>query len=752
MYPPLLRARTSGDPDFVGPYRVRARLGGGGFGTVYAASGPGGELVAVKTVHRQLLEEDDFRDRFGREIRAMERVESKYVPALLDGRATDDQPWLATELVPGISLEKVVGWCGRLPENAVWQLAAGMAEGLAAVHAAGLFHRDLKPHNVLLTLDRPWIIDFGLVRLSELPNHASSRIAMATCEYAPPEQLKNGLRAAGTPADIFAFGATLLFAATGHAPHEADTEPELYFRALTRDPNVDGLPPGLSGLVEPCLIREATARPALDQVRTLIARRIGASAGDDFGAALPGDVVGLLEDFRAELAGIMQASGSARLGWGSPLGSDSEIDPSMLPPVEDLDTMVPFPATRVEPPAATTPDDTDGLAATEPMPQPLSVWGRVAARRRPRESGEETAQDQDRAASEAWRHEPVLTRGGRLARDPQGHGWTRYFSSWICSPVAVHANTCVVTCRDGTVWGLWAQDGRDRWRADLGGPVSCAPVILPDGARGEGTAFAAGPDGRLHAFDLATGEARVVLPPGAAIEGTPVLVRGPASVLYVIRSDGELYAIDARTESARLVRRLDGGATGALAATAQVIAAADAKGTVQLIDPATGQRRRLLRTDGLVLGAPVLTAGRVFAAGTDGKLRWADIMGEEEGEVVGFGAAPVHAAPVSGGGRLYVGCSDGRVHAWDLRERDKRGLMPSWPSRALGAEVVGLAANEEKLYAAAGNRVFEIDPRGEKEAAAVIVMNCLIGAAPVIFGRSVYAVGLGGVVGRAAMR
>jgi serine/threonine protein kinase len=265
----MVEARGDDDPSSIGAYRVLARLGSGGFGNVYAArtDTPGSDLVAVKRVHRHVVQETpDFQGRFEREINAMQRVTSSFVPGFVDADATADLPWLVTELIPGPSLAKVVTSCGPLPEAAVWRLGLGIIEALAAIHAAECVHRDLKPQNVLLVPDRPWIIDFSLAHLAGTPRHPSSRLALATLQYAAPEQLRS-LEKAGRPADVFGLGATLLFAATGHPPHEAVSEEQLFFRALNARPNLEGMPQGrLSHLVEACLQYHPGDRPSLAEL------------------------------------------------------------------------------------------------------------------------------------------------------------------------------------------------------------------------------------------------------------------------------------------------------------------------------------------------------------------------------------------------------------------------------------------------------------------------------------------------------
>jgi serine/threonine protein kinase len=299
------------DPADIGPFKLLARLGVGGFGTVYAArrwNAPEDgltleDLVAVKVVHPHLADEPAFRARFKKEIAAIERVHCPFVPQLVDAGAEEDPPWLATNLIPGLSLDKVVRARGPLPERAVWHLAAALAEILSSIHAADVVHRDFKPQNVLLEPTGPWVIDFSLVHLAELDHQSSSQVAMATYKYAAPEQL-HALRDAERPADVYALGATLLFAATGHPPFDAPNLAQVIQCVLNEKPDLSGLPASLHSLVAGCLQRSPQQRPTLDQMLKEVGRHTGGSRRDWFPGVLPWQVVTLLSAGHAEVRSL----------------------------------------------------------------------------------------------------------------------------------------------------------------------------------------------------------------------------------------------------------------------------------------------------------------------------------------------------------------------------------------------------------------------------------------------------------------
>src|SRR5690349_23645794 len=190
-------------------------------GRVYLGRSAAGRLVAVKTIRAELADEPDFRTRFGQEVAAARRVSGAFTAAVVAADPDADMPWLATTYVPAPSLAALVRAAGPLPVPAVRWLAAGCAEALESIHGAGLVHRDFKPSNVLVSLDGPRVIDFGVARAAERALLTATRQAVGTPAYMAPEQARDTHKVT-TAGDVFSLGSTLLFAATGHPPYRGE--------------------------------------------------------------------------------------------------------------------------------------------------------------------------------------------------------------------------------------------------------------------------------------------------------------------------------------------------------------------------------------------------------------------------------------------------------------------------------------------------------------------------------------------------
>ncbi|WP_329184619.1 serine/threonine-protein kinase [Actinacidiphila glaucinigra] len=255
------------DPSSLGDFDLLGRIGQGGMGQVFLGESLGGEPAAVKVIKPSIVDSES-RQRFAQEIEVLKTIWGPRIAAFLGADAEADQPWLATEYVDGPDLARHVGTHGPLPSVLTAALGAILAEALSAVHTQGLLHRDLKPANVLLGPNGPKIIDFGLAAFTEshvsltAPNQVvGTPICMA------PEQAA-GLKPLTGAVDVYALGAVLLFAATGHYPHEAAT-PYMVFHLVTdpdTTPDLSGAPSELMPLLTGMLAHNAEDRSSLTDV------------------------------------------------------------------------------------------------------------------------------------------------------------------------------------------------------------------------------------------------------------------------------------------------------------------------------------------------------------------------------------------------------------------------------------------------------------------------------------------------------
>ncbi|NDU77732.1 PQQ-binding-like beta-propeller repeat protein [Actinomadura sp. DSM 109109] len=260
-----VRALEAGDPVWVGPYRILARLGAGGMGIVYLARSPGARLAALKLIRREFADDAAFRERFRREVAAARKVSGLYTAPVLDADADAPQPWFAAGYVPAPTLGEALASVGTLPEPAVRALGAGLAEALRAIHGVGLVHRDLKPGNILLAEDGPRIIDFGIARVTDDTRLTRTGAMIGTLAYMAPEQIA-GSGDAGPAADVFSLAGVLVHAASGAEPFGERDPARVLYEVMYEEPCLDGVPASLRDLLAACLAKEPAERPALDSV------------------------------------------------------------------------------------------------------------------------------------------------------------------------------------------------------------------------------------------------------------------------------------------------------------------------------------------------------------------------------------------------------------------------------------------------------------------------------------------------------
>ncbi|GAA5060212.1 peptide/nickel transport system substrate-binding protein [Thermocatellispora tengchongensis] len=252
------RPLRPGDPERIGGFTLVGVLGEGGQGSVYLGRGPSGERVAVKLLHARFADDPAAQKRFLREAEAARRVARFCTAAVLEVGALDGRPYIVGEYVEGGSLADRVATEGPLDEAALLRLAVATATALAAIHRAGVVHRDFKPSNVLLGPDGPRVIDFGIAKALDVSQSHSTGV-VGTPAYMAPEQFHGS--AVGPAVDVFAWAGTLVFAATGAPAFRAEGLPATMHRILTTEPDLDGVPASLRPLLSAALAKDPAARP-----------------------------------------------------------------------------------------------------------------------------------------------------------------------------------------------------------------------------------------------------------------------------------------------------------------------------------------------------------------------------------------------------------------------------------------------------------------------------------------------------------
>ncbi|MCD0444454.1 serine/threonine protein kinase [Glycomyces sp. A-F 0318] len=303
------------EPREIGPYRVLAELGEGGMGRVLLAAASDGRLVALKVMRPHLLHDDRFRFRFRREVLTSREVAaSRWTAAVVASDEHAAEPWLASEFFHGPTLAEAIAASGPLDEAAARRLMHGLASALAEIHAHGVVHRDLKPSNVILTEDGVRIIDFGIARAPGAGDGDTTVTETGALIGAPahmsPEQIT--MRPVGPPTDLFSLGTTVIAAATGANPFDAEALFDIMSKVVHADPDLDALPAGLRTLVEPCLVKDPGER--------ITAAELLARIGEPLAGPWPPGVAALDEMQRVEVASVAE-----RLGWETRVQPDRTV-------------------------------------------------------------------------------------------------------------------------------------------------------------------------------------------------------------------------------------------------------------------------------------------------------------------------------------------------------------------------------------------------------------------------------------------
>jgi predicted Ser/Thr protein kinase len=317
---------TSDDqiPDKLGPYRLLDRIGEGGMGVVYLARDAEHRSVAIKVLRPAVAGDPNARRRLAREVETMRLVRSPFVAEVIDTDVTGDMPYIVTQYVPGRTLDEVVREDGPVQGAALGRLACGLAQALAAVHSAGVVHRDLKPGNVMMVNGQPVVIDFGIAQALDSTRLTMTGMFMGTPGYLSPEVIEG--QQSSRASDVHAWGATVAFAATGRPPFGTGSYETIFYRIVNGSPDLTGVAAPMLPLLLAALGREPSRRPSAEQLTaaagaldpsTLVS---SALPGTGSGPAAVMTAAGTRMDGPA-LAGSAGAAGAGAGGMGFAAGA-----------------------------------------------------------------------------------------------------------------------------------------------------------------------------------------------------------------------------------------------------------------------------------------------------------------------------------------------------------------------------------------------------------------------------------------------
>lgn len=279
-----LRAERAGFPEYAGQYRLESVLGSGGMGVVHLATSDSGLRLAVKVVHAEHAVDPEFRARFRQEVAAARRVSGAFTAPVVDADPDAERPWMATLFIDAPTLaERVREQLLDAAEAA--RLGAGLAEALRDIHRVGVVHRDLKPSNVLMAPDGVRVIDFGISRPTDSDLRTETGKLIGTPPFMAPEQFQRP-KEVGPAADVFAMGAVLVHAVTGHGPFDSDSHYLVAYQVVHNEPDLAGVPPALAPIVAACLAKDPADRPSPDAL-LLELRAAAYPTGEETRAFIP---------------------------------------------------------------------------------------------------------------------------------------------------------------------------------------------------------------------------------------------------------------------------------------------------------------------------------------------------------------------------------------------------------------------------------------------------------------------------------
>ncbi|MEU2248012.1 protein kinase [Streptomyces sp. NPDC019224] len=547
-------------PRTIGPYTILARLGAGGMGEVFLGDrGDSTAPVAVKTVRRDVAQDPAFRSRFRREITVARSVTGNHLAPLLDGDADAEVPWLATAYVAGPTLSAAVRGAGAMDEAEVRMLGAGIARALAAVHAAGIVHRDVKPGNVMLAADGPRLIDFGIARdTGATPLTTTSRM-VGSPAFMSPEHVAGSGRV--VPAsDVFCLASVLCFAATGRDPFGDGPVAAVLYRVKYVEADLADVPEALRAVLADCLTADPAARPTAAG----LAERLAPGAASRW----PASVGGQIAEYERELARVTALGGPLLPGYTPTRAATGSLAAPHQLPTRGTDFAPGLHLAPTQGPGLAAPPRRPGRGLAAALVSLVllgaATGGYLAWRERGPAEGAPggSAQAATIVAGVGEKGGPDASGTVPYGRDVRPTGWKKPWRGKFAEPpLGCSAGRDVLVCRlvDGTYEALSAADGHRMWTLDTGKSSRSAgwgprgQFFMPAGATlptvHDDTVLLAAAD-RLQSLDARTGKVRWEARSGGAhgLESAPVVAGDLVFASTTSAPEGaELGAYDRRT-------------------------------------------------------------------------------------------------------------------------------------------------------------------------------------------------------------
>jgi Tol biopolymer transport system component len=688
-----------GDPASVGGYQLLGRLGAGGMGQVFLGVSPSGRRVAVKLIHPVHAGQEHFRERFAREIEAARRVGGFHTAPVVDADPHADPPWMVTAYIDGPSLEEAVRRHGPLPPERVRALGAGLAEGLAAIHAHGLIHRDLKPGNVILAEDGPRIIDFGIARSVDSTGLTSTGAVIGTFSYMSPEQIRSDM---ATPSmDVFSLGCVLAFAVTGRPPFGSDTAAAIMFRIVGQPPDLAGVADaGVRDLIEGCLAKSPEDRLTVPAILAMVTNR--------------GQVPAAMAPRSVPVADGRGTPTHPPLGMAAGTGPGRDMLPASLT------------AAPEKVPPGTVPPGTTALGAPRgalwpgevrpgPMPPRTGSLGRLGHARAPggrpgrrRAALIATAVGVVTAAVAVptWliTGSPAATAGHRPS---QGSGVSSQATTHVGSHPATTPGHTHPAATQGPSHPATTPGPSDTI------PASNLTLRAPNNSELFGLAFspdgrhlAAGAGGSAYVWDITTGQL-TTLNAGPGAEGTTAVAISPNGKLVAsvtVNDAAYLWNLATGQLTATLTSPGQGGDPYAVAFSpdSTVLATGEANNQTDLWDIATGGLTKVLKDASPIVSLAFSPDGTLLAAAGRATFLWDVATGQRYANLYDPGRGGVEAVAFSPDGKLVAAAdSNGSAYLWNVATRTLAATL-TFPGRNSNDSLYSIAFSPDgQLVAAA---------------------------------------------------